>query len=160
MPPAIATSPIYNIQAINTLLASPVPQPLTSRIQLLSAKIHLLTNDPPSDPLSVLRTRRELGELYLKEKHDLKAAEIELSMVQRECKDIVKRIARERRLAQEGKTAIKSQDEVMRDEEMESSAVNLRVESMRLLVQVEEELGREGRAETWRKLIQDAGKTI
>ncbi|WVQ73247.1 hypothetical protein IAR50_002815 [Cryptococcus sp. DSM 104548] len=160
MPPAITASPIYNLQAIDTLLASPAPQPLASRIQLLSAKIHLLTNDPPSqEPLVILQTRRELGELYLKQKHDFKAAEIELSMVQRECKDIMKRIARERRLAQEGKAAVKSQEEAERDEMLERDATNLRVESMRLLVEVEKEMGREGRAETWRKLVQEAGKT-
>ncbi|WWD18612.1 hypothetical protein CI109_103065 [Kwoniella shandongensis] len=47
MPPPILDSPLFNLVTINSLLSSPAPQTTELRIQLLSAKIHLLTRQLP-----------------------------------------------------------------------------------------------------------------
>lgn len=159
--PTILSSPLLSLESINILLASPAPQNVDVRIQLLSAKILALSNLPlsPACRLDVQKTRFQLGKTYLRDKFDLKCAEIELGMVQRECKEL----ARKKSYKADELEHYPSQENIIKEmaveyEALQSQAKELRMEALRLLVEVEEGLGRLGRAATWRNLIEAAVK--
>ncbi|WWD05015.1 hypothetical protein V865_003086 [Kwoniella europaea PYCC6329] len=58
MSPPILSSPFLNLNTINTILSSPTPIPIEQRIQLLEAKIHLLTSSLPTSIKSATTTER------------------------------------------------------------------------------------------------------
>ncbi|AFR94861.1 hypothetical protein C343_02947 [Cryptococcus neoformans C23] len=160
-PPTVLSSPLLSLESINILLTSPAPQTVDVRIQLLSAKILALSNLPlsPACLLDVQKTRFQLGKTYLRDKFDLKCAEIELSMVQRECKELARRKSyKADELGHYPNQENTGKETVLEDEALQNQANELKVEAMRLLVEVEEGLGRPGRAATWRSLIEAAVK--
>lgn len=160
-PPEVLSSPLLSLESINILLASPAPQTVDVRIQLLSAKIVVLSNLPssPACRLDIQKTRFQLGQTYLRDKFDLKSAEIELSMVQRECKELARRKTYNGdKLGQYPSLENVGKETALEDEAVQSQANELKIEAMRLLVEVEEGLGRPGRAAIWRNSIEAAAK--
>lgn len=131
--------------------------------------------------MEVLRVRLDLGRTYLAlppPKLDIPAAEAELGIVERVSKAIIRRIRRGPRnrnpvnsLDDDGqfsaqaraKSSNNGQKGVL-DERQEDrgeaslikALVEMRIEALREMVRVEELLGRDGRAERWRKAIQEA----
>ncbi|WVQ85075.1 hypothetical protein IAT38_007239 [Cryptococcus sp. DSM 104549] len=182
MPPPILSSPLLNLSTINSLISSPAPQPPHTRIQLLSAKIHLLSDPPAAGPssaggvdatadsqgkgkgrarisdaaqLEVLQCRLDLGRAYLGlDVPEWTSAEVELGLVEKDCKGMMKRLGR-RKAEETGEGDGEDGGGSLGEGALEKAG-RLRVEALKEMVKVEEGLGREGRAERWRKAIAKA----
>ena len=177
MTPAILQSPFLSLPLINKSLANPSLPP-TESIQLLSAKIHLLTNtsvDPPQSepsasasssrlkaengPMEELDTRLELARVYCgMTPRRWMEAESELTVIEGKCKKWIKRTRRtpEEHTASEARleTSESKGDEKEDDEPPWVDQIRrIRVKALKELIQVEEALGRAGRAKRWRQLV-------
>lgn len=189
MPPNILSSPLLNVTFLNKLLSSPT-LPHDERIQLLSAKLHLISNNQGgssketdgSRVLEELELRLELARAHLDNKlPGFVPAESELTIVERRCKAICKRAKRiesigdqtghgngdiggaEADVTRTGITAEESgtvEDEPVRSEVLGArdtppakDVLSLRIRALEMLNEVEDGLGREGRAKRWKDLI-------
>lgn len=121
MPPNILSSHLVTIPVLDALLSSSTSPPnLTKKVQLLSTKLAILTNRPsqpargqPFDvEIQILRCRLDLAAAHLAlaagsdpnasaivarsggAGGELKLAEMELGLVEKECKGIIKRYSR------------------------------------------------------------------
>ncbi|KAK4684980.1 hypothetical protein P7C73_g5175, partial [Tremellales sp. Uapishka_1] len=140
----ILSSPFLNATIIDSLLASSSAS-ATEKTQLLAAKIHLLTNasTPRDDPRELLQTRHELAVAYFYvEPKQLVNAESELTIVENEIKGFEKGSRKRGELEGDVMVQLKK----------------LRIRNLELLVEVEETLGRSGRAERWRLLAAELEK--
>ncbi|WVQ65636.1 uncharacterized protein L199_003814 [Kwoniella botswanensis] len=177
MSPPILSSPFLNLNTINTILSSPTPIPIEQRIQLLEANIHLLTSSLPASiksattisdqrsrseiserdraTLDIDKNRVDLGRTYLSQKvPDYIKAEMEFGIVDRNCKSILKRI--ERSLTRhDGEVSSGSHNkEEPPGEAWVDELKRVRIDALKGMISVEEGLGREARAERWRKAIE------
>lgn len=189
MPPNILSSPLLNVAFLNKLLSSPT-LPHDQRVQLLSAKLHLISNNQGgssketdgSRVLEELELRLELARAHLDNKlPGLVPAEAELTIVERRCKAISKRAKRMESIsdqtapgngdiggaeADDARTGITAKESGTVEDEPVTSEVlgardmppakdvlSLRIRALEMLREVEEGLGREGRAKRWKDLI-------
>lgn len=125
MPPPILSSEVITLPVLETMLNSHQAQKdKTYRLLLLRTKLALLTNPPPpslevgssstrasvQDQLIVLRLRLEIGRLILSlppgtgTESEIKGARVELGIVDKEIKGILKRLVRLREREQAGTT--------------------------------------------------------
>ncbi|OCF72791.1 hypothetical protein I204_06020 [Kwoniella mangroviensis CBS 8886] len=177
MSPPILSSPFLNLNTINTILSSPTPIPIEQRIQLLEAKIHLLTSSLPASiksattipeqrsryditerdrgTLDIDKIRVELGQTCLSQKiPDYIKAEMEFGIVDRNCKSILKRIEKSLIRQDEVVTSNDHMKMEMLDEVWIDEVKQVRIDALTGMILVEEGLGREARAERWRKAIE------
>jgi hypothetical protein len=168
----ILSSPFLTLSVVETALNAETNP--TVRVQLLSAKVHLLekareaaggaaaptrptqaagslasaAHRPRPDPTTLLSTRILLADAYLAVvPPNLSAAEAECGAVEGECKRLMK-VAK--RLDKDGGGEERPDwlDDIPR----------LRVRALRVLARVEDGLGRDNRAERTRKLAADLEK--
>ncbi|WWC62739.1 uncharacterized protein I303_105336 [Kwoniella dejecticola CBS 10117] len=117
MATSVLSSPFMNLNTINTILSSTKTIPIEQKIQLLEAKIHLLTSTLPAlvshaiagDPAPIhslqVRSARDtrvqeidtirldLGQTYLQQKvPDYIRAEVEFGIIDKDCKNMLKRL--------------------------------------------------------------------
>ena len=208
---ASASSSILNSQFLN--LAT-VDQTLTTTsdpvesINLLSAKLHVLTRTPPAgialdspststrtsslqsndtqatrrlnDDIQVLRVRLDLARAFMNVPGRMIEAEAEITTALGECKRLLKRYSRprhndrgpyqvEKAEPRESNESIESRTSSDQPAERGNDASRdggeyaegleyvkrLRTEGLRMLVEVEEALGRDGRAQRWRNLLEE-----
>ena len=107
-----------------------VDLPLKEKIALLSARTHLLQKG--TSKAEELRSRLQLASAHrTSTPPDLISAEAELSLVESEAKKLLKR------------------------DDPESAQISaIRIEGLKALCAVEEDLGRNGRAKRWQDLVQ------
>ncbi|WVW84831.1 hypothetical protein I302_106866 [Kwoniella bestiolae CBS 10118] len=180
MSPPILSSPFLNLNTINSILSSPSPIPTEQRIQLLEAKVHLLTSSlpplikPPTPQgaseipdekskrddkrdkamFEIDKIRIALGRSYLQQKvPDHIKAEMEFGVVDRNCKGIIKRIEKSTSRSDGGINI----DALTRepDKHWVEDVKLLRIDALKGMISVEEGLGRSARAERWRKTIEE-----
>jgi hypothetical protein len=106
MPPGVLSSNLITVQSLDLILASPTSSDPIFRHQLLSTKLAILTNRP-SQPahrsfdseLQILQCRLDLAKACLLLRvPNIVTAGLELGLVERDCKGIVKRMCRENRI--------------------------------------------------------------
>jgi hypothetical protein len=106
MPPGVLSSNLITVQSLDLILASPTSSDPIYRHQLLSTKLAILTNRP-SQPaqrafdseLQILQCRLDLAKACLLLRvPNIVTAGLELGLVERDCKGIVKRMCRENRI--------------------------------------------------------------
>ncbi|WWC88521.1 uncharacterized protein L201_003432 [Kwoniella dendrophila CBS 6074] len=173
----ILSSPFLNLNTINTILSSPAPIPIEQKIQLLEAKIHLLTSSLPTigkssgntkscekqngpnkrdGALIAINQRRwDLGQTYLSKKiPDYIKAEMEFGIIDKDCKLLIKRLERSLGLPDDGGNIPNE----LNNTTVQNSIKNiklLRIAALRGMIEVDLGLGREARVERWRKTISD-----
>lgn len=189
MPPNILSSPLLNVAFLNKLLSSPT-LPHDERIQLLSAKLHLISNNQGgssqetdgSRVLQELELRLELARAHLDDRlPGFVPAEAELTIVERRCKAISKRAKRIESISDQtglgvgdiggagangartgvtgkedgtvGDEPVRSEVLGARDTSPAQDVLSLRIRALEMLSEVEDGLGREGRAKRWKNLI-------
>lgn len=182
MPPAILSSPFLTLPILDKALANPSLSPLErisllhAKITLLTNDISSALTPTPSSQrppsssrdthttaggsssvsrslkavhrdlestLKELECRKDVATLYLSlGPSKYIEAEGELTIVEGRCKSLLKRQRDREKKGQDG----------LLDDGMVRRIIKLRVEGLRLLVRVEEGLGRDGRAKRWKEL--------
>ena len=178
----VLSSPFLTLPLISSILSpSPdstsTPPTAEQRVQLLSAKLHLLTNTPSSTPLNhkakaraladpapVMSVRLELARAHLAVgQPDLVMAEAELSAIESGSKGVQKRLKKMRKSLRNDNGDSEGEGKGEGDEGYDGDGEPLwvaeigriRLEALRVLIAVEQALGREGRARRWQEVIRN-----
>ncbi|WVO18135.1 hypothetical protein L204_105837 [Cryptococcus depauperatus] len=113
-----------------------------------------------SDWLELQQTRLELGKIYAHEKGDMTLGEVEIGMVQSECKGFLNNFSKNQQHGGvEGGNPQERRKANVRRKATEQVR-ELRIEAIQELVQINSTLGKEARARTWRKLLDDLNENV